>query len=409
LRAIAGRALVEDVALGLVLVHIAVDAFVAVEPGVHRSDHLAAAFVPGGIVLAAIWLKAGLRPGLRAAVDIVVGALALVGGGLAVSHAAASGPAGDDWTGMLLVPAGLALLAVGGGLLWTSRKRHGHWLLRRLLLSVVAVIVAYSFVLPVGMAIVATHRPRKPVQPVSFQRPSQPVRVRTSDGLTLMGLYVPSRNGAAVITYPREWTAGQARLLAAHGFGVLMLDMRGHGASDGDPDAFGWGATKDLDAAVAWLRERSDVREGRVGGIGLSVGGEQLLEAAAGNQGLQAVVSEGAGERSVRETALYGLRGLPSLPAAAVQTAALAVFSGKTPPPNLRDLVGAIAPRPVLLIYAGQGAGGEELQPQYAAAGRSVTLWKIARAGHTGGLAAAPSEYGKRVVTFFDDALLGVK
>jgi hypothetical protein len=32
-------------------------------------------------------------------------------------------------------------------------------------------------------------------------------------------------------------------------------------------------------------------------------------------------------------------------------------------------------------------------------------LWQIRAAGHTGGLAAAPGEYERRVVGFFDRAL----
>ena len=47
--------------------------------------------------------------------------------------------------------------------------------------------------------------------------------VRTSDGLTLRGWYVPSTNGAAVLTFPREWTQDQAQMLAEHGYGVLLL------------------------------------------------------------------------------------------------------------------------------------------------------------------------------------------
>ena len=49
-----------------------------------------------------------------------------------------------------------------------------------------------------------------------------------------------------------------------------------------------------------------------------------MLQAAASNTGLRAVVSEGAGFRSVREDVLRGPRGWFALPGAAVQSAALA-------------------------------------------------------------------------------------
>jgi hypothetical protein len=61
----------------------------------------------------------------------------------------------------------------------------------------------------------------------------------------------------------------------------------------------------------------------------------------------------------------------------------------------------------VFLIYSGHPVGGEELNPTYyAAAGQPKTLWKIGDAGHTGGLQAHPTMYERRVVTFFNRALL---
>jgi hypothetical protein len=67
-----------------------------------------------------------------------------------------------------------------------------------------------------------------------------------------------------------------------------------------------------------------------------------------------------------------------------------------------------IAPRPVLLIRGGRGNADEELNPIYKnAGGDTVSLWTIPQAGHTGGLSALPGGYERRVVGFFDHALLG--
>jgi dienelactone hydrolase len=89
---------------------------------------------------------------------------------------------------------------------------------------------------------------------------------------------------------------------------------RGYDGSDGTSNMFGWGETKDIDAAVAWLRQQPDVRNGRVGGIGFSVGGEMMLEAAALNPALRAVVSEGACIRSIHEELLHGAGASPQSP-----------------------------------------------------------------------------------------------
>jgi uncharacterized protein len=398
------------IAVGIVAVHAAVDSFVAPEPATNWSDHLLRGSATLAVLTAAAALFPRLRAGGRAAVAVVLGALALEGAGLAIADARAVGARGEDWTGFLLAPVGIILVGVALVLAWRSRKPGRLRWLRRGGIAVGSVIAAYWLVLPVGVAILSTHRPRADVTPVDLGRPYEQVTVTTADGLRLAGWYVRSRNGAAVISYPtRKGKLPQGRMLVRHGYGVLLLDARGYDGSQGDPNVFGWDDAKDIDAAVAWLRRQPDLRNGGIGGIGFSVGGEMMLQAAAGNAHLRAVVSDGAGFRSVREELLYGPRGwFTSLPAQAVQSAALTVMSGTAPPPSLKDLVPRIAPRHVFFIYAGHGAGGEEYNPDYyAAAGAPKALWRIPEAGHTGGFQARPREYEQRVVGFFDRALLG--
>jgi hypothetical protein len=89
------------------------------------------------------------------------------------------------------------------------------------------------------------------------------------------------------------------------------------------------------------------------------------------------------------------------------ETATGVVLSDHLPPADLADLMPRIGPRPVLLIRGMRGNGDEALNRVYGTAGgRTVTLWEIERAGHTGGISAAPAEYERRVVGFFDRALL---
>lgn len=403
------RALVVYAGASAVLaLHVVTRAIISPRAGTGAADHLTAALVPLLLLLGAAVLFPRLRPVWQAAVALVLGILTLAGGLTALNSV---GGGMSRWTGILLVPAGAALVGLGVRQLWRARRRDGHRILRALLIAVVIVVGAYVVVLPVSMAIMATNRPAEPVADVGdadLGRAAEAVSLRTQDGLTLRGWYVRSQNGAAIVTFPREWTAPQARLLVARGYGVLLLDMRGYGDSEGDPNAWGWGSTRDVEAGVDFLMRQPDVRDGRIGAIGLSVGGEQVLEAAASDPRIKAVVSEGAGERSVRESLVRGVRGWPAVPSMAVQTAALSVLSGRTPPPSLLDVVGRISPRPVFFIYAAHGGGGEELTPEYyAASGLPKHLWMVPGSGHTGGLRAQPGEYEQRVGGFFDEALLG--
>ena len=122
-------------------------------------------------------------------------------------------------------------------MLWRSRKPGRLRYLWRAGIALAAVLAAYWLVVPAALAILATHRPRADVAPADLGRPYEEVTLQTSDGLDLAAWYVPSRNGAAVISYPtRQGKLPQARMLVRHGYGVLLLDARGYDGSEGDPN-----------------------------------------------------------------------------------------------------------------------------------------------------------------------------
>jgi uncharacterized protein len=401
-------------AVAVVALHVIDDNFLQPPPGTSAGDHLVSGLVPLAALGLAAWAYPQLRGGARASMALVLGVLGIAAGIEAAHYTTTVGASGDDFTGLLALAAGVALLGLGVATLWRSRRTDdtpGWRYPRRLLIAAGGAIAAYFVVLPIGAAYIFTHTARAGVPTNRLGVASEDVRVRTGDGLELQGWYVPSRNRAAVIAFPgRKGPQRPARLLARHGYGVLLLDRRGEGASEGAPNAFGWGGKKDIQAAVGFLAHRAEVDPGRIGGIGLSVGGEMMLEAAAETPALRAVVSEGAGARSFTENMDHDMgaveKGLGVLPNATM-TASVAVLSNGTPPANLKDLVGRIAPRPLLLIAAPHSPNGEDLNRGYfAAAGAPKALWEIPESGHVGGLDARPREYERRVTRFFDEALL---
>jgi uncharacterized protein len=398
--------------VAVIALHVLDDSFLQPSPGTSAGDHLVSGLVPLVMLALAAWAFPRLRGGRRAALALMFGTFGLVAGGEAVHYATKVGASGDDYTGLLAVPAGLVLLGLGAVTLWRTRRTDGNrrWrYLRRALLGAASVVVALFFVAPLSAGYLFTHLGRAVVPEANLGAAYERVSFTTSDGLRLSGWYVPSRNGAAVIAFPgRNGPQAHTRMLVRHGYGVLLFDRRGQGESQGDPHAFGWEGEKDIKGAVAYLQRRPDVDPERIGGIGLSVGGELMLHAAAETDALKAVVSEGAGSRSVGE-----FRNLPA--ATMIQhgyetmiTAGLTLFSNSPPPPLMQDIVGRIAPRPVFIIWTPNGVDTEALNVGYfEAAGEPKMLWEIPEAEHVGGLAARPAEYERRVVGFFDDALQG--
>jgi hypothetical protein len=401
------------IAVGVIAVHVVDDSFVQPQPGTSAGDHLVSGLVPLGVLGLAAAVYPRLRGGARAAIALLLGVFGIVAGIEAAHYTTQVGPSGDDFSGLLCIPAGAGLIGLGLVSLWTTRRRHGSLprrVLRRVAIGVAALFVALFAVFPIGYAYVGTHAARPPVDEIDLGSAAvEDVTLHTSDGLQLEGSYVPSQNGAAVIVaFGRKGTQRPARMLARHGYGVLIFDRRGEGESDGDPNPFAWDdGEKDLLAAIAFLKERPDVEPGRIGGVGLSVGGETFLQTAAHSEDVQAVVSEGATARSVGELRSVPGSGLGPVVINAGLTAGTAVFSDATPPPHLIDLVGQIAPRAMFLIHAPKADPDEPRfnRAFYREAGEPKAIWGVPDAGHVGAQEAHPREYEQRVTGFFDRAL----
>ena len=400
------------VCVGVIALHVVDDSFAQPQPGTSATDHLVSGLVPLTVLAAAAVAYPRLRAGWRAVMALLLGVFGLGTASEAWYYTREVGASGDDYTGLLAIPAGLMLIAVGVVTLWRSRRLDDRmpWrYLRRALIGVAGLIVGVIVVFPLVSSYGQTHIGRAVVPDPQLGADFEDVSFTTDDGLDLHGWYVPSKNRAAVIAFPgRKGPQRQTRMLVRHGYGVLLFDRRGEGDSEGDPNAVGWNGDRDIKAAIAFLRKRPDVDPERIGGIGLSVGGELMLETAAETDALKAVMSDGAGIRSVREASLvsWGNK-LLTVPVWGGITAATAVFADDAPPANLNDLVGDISPRPVFFVYAERGQGGEDLsQDFYESASEPKSVWRVPGATHTGGIEARPREYERRMVGFFDAALI---
>jgi uncharacterized protein len=398
------------IALGIGALHVVDDNFLQPQPGTSAGDHLVGGLIQTAFFVSFAWAYPRLRPGLRGTLAIFVGLFMVVmGAGEAGYYTRENGPSGDDYTGLLAIPAGLLLVGVGVFTLWRSRKggRPIWRYARRAALTLAFLIGLYVVLYPFAESYVLTHAARAYVPTPQLGATFEEVSFTTSDGLQLQGWYVPSKNGAAVISFPgRKGPQKPARLLAGHGYGVLLFDRRGEGESEGDPNTLGWAGNRDVKAAIAFLQARPDVDGDRIGALGLSVGGEVLLQTAAETDELKAVVSEGAGMRSVREAVhLSGTDKIVATPVFAIVTAGTAVFASDLPPRGLTDLSAEIT-QPVLFIHATPGQGGETLTEKYYDAAKGPKEYWAAPGGHTGAIDAAPEEYERRVVGFFDRTLL---
>jgi uncharacterized protein len=323
-----------------------------------------------------------------------------------------AGPAWAELTGVVAAFGGLALVAAAVAALRGPREAPPlHRLLRGAGWAAGALVIGAFIVFPLALALMTTHAPRIAVSESALGWPHREIRIPMRGGGEVAAWYVASRNGAAALLIHgsggnRSRVAERARMLARHGYGVLVLDLPGNGESDGRSGGVGWTAQPRIDAALGFLTHRREVDPHRIAGFGVSLGGEVLLEAAARDHRLSAVVSDGAARSTIGSDL-----NAPDGPAGTLQKVQLQVglrliraVSGARPAP-LEDVVGRIAPRPVLLIASGHSAEVNANRTYRDAAGSRAEVWIIPEATHTGGLRSRPAEYERRTTVCLDRAL----
>src|SRR6476620_2864195 len=136
----------------LVALHVLDDTVLQPPAGTTAAGHLVSALVPSVLLAAAAVGFGRGRPGWRAVLALSVGGFGI---GLGVIEAGyyttVVGPSGDDFTGLLAIPAGVLLVGLGLWRLWQSRRRTGRlWrlLVRRSMHVVVAALAAYFVAQP---------------------------------------------------------------------------------------------------------------------------------------------------------------------------------------------------------------------------------------------------------------------
>ena len=400
------------VAIAVWLIHVLDDAFVHREPGVGPGQHLLAVVVSLALGAGAVYAFPTLRPAARFALAGFFAALATVDGAIHAKHVGAASAGASDVTGVLALAAGVVLIGLAAAVLWLHRgegKASGRrrWAFRIAAVPAALLLALYT-VVPIGTAITETHKYREPIgAPPSADY--REVAFDASDGVHLSGWYRPTRNGATLLVLhggggDRTGAVAHAKLLARHGYGVLLYDARGRGESEGQQNAFGWGWTKDITGAIAFLKSRPEVDAQRIGGLGLSTGADALVQAAGQGADLHAVVADGTAAESFEDW--RRLQGITAMtPIFAAEFATVRITSGAHAGPPLEDMIKRVT-RPLLLVSAGRHEERDfNLKYDRDAGSRPVEHWNVPEAGHTGAIRDAAPEYERRVTAFLDRAL----
>jgi pimeloyl-ACP methyl ester carboxylesterase len=195
----------------------------------------------------------------------------------------------------------------------------------------------------------------------------------------------------------------RAEVLIARGYGVLLIDLPGHGQSGGTPT---WDEQERnaVRRAIDFCQQQPGVSKRGVLAIGFSSGAYILAQVAATETRLAGIVLEGC-YTSIGELVNWQYRryGWISRYPALWTDRHYGMKSDDIQPINV---VRRIAPIATFLI-----AGTEDrvvpavmVKELYAAAREPKELWLVDGAGHGDYQRVAPAEYARRIATFLEAA-----
>ena len=362
------------------------------------------------VVSAGIHLGAPrLNERLRATGMLLLGVLgATIIGPIVVSHIMKLGVQGSRITGIVAVAGSIVLIAVGS----TRLIRSARSIPRKLLALPVAFVLLQFMVVPLSMSVYVTNAAHPELgtrTPADVGLDFEDVTIASEDGTRLAAWYVPSVNGSVVLLRhgsgsTRTSVLDHAAFLARSGYGVLLTDARGHGESGGRINEWGWHGPEDIAAALDFVQRRPDFT-GSIGVLGLSMGGEEAVNAAAIDRRIASVVADGAGVSSYNDSVVSGAH-IVARSVNWIQFRSAQLLTDARQPVGVAASMSQIGPRPVLLI-AGSDPVERKMGPIYKEkGGATVQLWRLEDTPHTGGLEKHGAEYRERVLRFFEQALL---
>ena len=407
-RVLARQEVIAGVALLIVSFHLLLDASTRSRPPSVTALELAGALLVAPTAFALFIARGRLA---QTALAGTAGLAALwLGVAGWVPGAVMAGRRASDLSGIALALAGIALVAVALTIALRGRRR-----VVQVAIALPALLVTLQWILLPAVTVgVVTHAPRAsiPAAATLGLHHARDVSFGARDGVRLDGWYVPGRNGAAIVVLhgahgDRTSTLPYLRFLNEAGYGVLAYDARGHGTSAGHTNALGWRGDDDLAGAVAFLRRQHGVDPSRLGALGLSMGGEEALRAAAEQTPLHAIVADGAGVGTLGDDRLvsHGLLSPIYFSVGWLAHREIELLSTYGEPSPLKTIVGRIK-APTLLIASNRKNERAIDEAFRARIGANATLWYVADAGHTQAFDSHRSTYIARLTRFYSHALL---
>ncbi|MTI12544.1 alpha/beta hydrolase [Sansalvadorimonas verongulae] len=244
----------------------------------------------------------------------------------------------------------------------------------------------------------------------------QDIELEASDNVRLSGWFIPGtrEDAGIVLIHGRGATRHEglrdAIALGKQGFPMVMIDLRNSGKSQPGFNSMGFHETKDVHAAVAFLRNQGIEK---VGVVGYSMGASTSILAMAENPAIRAGWFD-SGFTSIDDIIQERGRedyGIPAVAQFSRLVRWLYEIRGdldteKTP----IDVIASIAPRPVMIVHgtADRVVSVVHGRALYQTAEEPKSYWEIPEGRHTRSYQADKKKSAQLIGGFFRDNLSGI-
>lgn len=191
------------------------------------------------------------------------------------------------------------------------------------------------------------------------------------------------------------------------GFSVLMIDMRGHGESEGERYSFGVYERGDVLGSFDWLKAQS-FDSGHIGALGISMGGGATIGAMAEDAAIGVLVLDStfADINPLIQELWEEESGLPKFFLPGMYLMTRLMYGYDLPSVRPVEEIVQIPPRPILILHCTSDEMVDVIHAeQLSEAVPSAETWYKDGCDHAEVYRDFPGEYVDHVITFFMENL----
>ena len=290
-------------------------------------------------------------------------------------------------TALFMVAVSLVLLVIGPILLLHPKRRTAEWYRQRTSI----------------------------LHPRDVDLNHEDLILKAREGFDLFGWFIPARDAKGTVLILHGVSESKivglpmAKELHTRGYHVCLFDSRRHGESGGSFCTYGFHEKFDVQIVMEYLLGRPDIRVGKIGLFGWSMGAAVGLQLAAIDSRIAAVVAE-SGFSTLRAVFDDYQKRMIKLPwhylrnIVIKRSEFLAKFKANDVAPveavkNIRV--------PVFLLHGTEDnlIKHDYSQQVFAAANEPKELWLIPGAQHNNVMEVGGEEYTRRITAFFEQHL----